>query len=59
MKEHESTLPWGSEVKNCVPTYFLVSNADEQNLSWKAVVTCQDQKPSPSEKCCHKGIVES
>ena len=38
---------------------FLGANADEQNLSKKVAVICQDEKPSPSEKRLHKGTLES
>ena len=53
--------PWGSEVKLIlrVATLFVGPTADEQNLSMKASVICQDEKPSPSEKRLHKGTLES
>ena len=37
--------------------FFVGSSADEQNLSKKATVICHDEKPSPSEKCLHKGTL--
>ena len=37
--------------------FFVGSSADEQNLSKKAIVICHDEKPSPSEKCLHKGTL--
>ena len=37
--------------------FFVVPNADEQQLSEKASVICQVEKPSSSEKRLHKGIL--
>ena len=39
--------------------FFVVPNIDEQHLSEKAFVICEDEKPFSSEKRLHKGILES
>ena len=39
--------------------FFVGPNADEQNLSKKATVICQDENPSSSEKRLRKGTIES
>ena len=44
---------------NCVTSFFVGPNADEQNSSKKASVICQVEKPSSSEKRLQKGIIES
>lgn len=46
-------------VENGVTNFFLVPNADEQQLSEKASAICEDEKPSSSEKRLRKGILES
>ena len=47
-------------VKNGVTIFFIGPNQeDEQHLSKEASVISQDEKPSSSEKCLHKGILES
>ena len=45
-------------VENGVTNFFLVPNADEQQLSEKASAICEDEKPSSSVKRLHKGILE-
>ena len=47
------------KIINCIATLFVGANADKQNLSKKATVICQDEKPSSSEKLLHKGTLES
>ena len=42
-----------------ISTFFVGPSADEQNLSKKATVICQDEKPSPTEKHIYKGTLES
>ena len=39
--------------------FFVVPDIDEQHLSEKASVICEDEKPFSSEKRFHKGILES
>ena len=39
--------------------FYVGPSADEQNLSKKATVICQDEKPSPTEKHLYKGTLES
>ena len=53
------TLGFRRKINNCIATLFVGPNADEQNLSKKATVICQDENPSSSEKRLHKGTVES
>ena len=38
--------------------FFVGPNADEQDLSKKAAVICQDVKASSSVKSLHKGTLE-
>ena len=55
-----SVNPWCFEAKNnCVTTLFVGPNTHEQQLSKKASVICQVEKPSSSEKRLQKGILES
>ena len=44
---------------NCVTTLFVGPNTHEQQLSKKASVICQVEKPSSSEKRLQKGILGS
>ena len=46
------TLRLRNKSNNCIATLFVGPNADEQNLSKKATVICQD------EKRLHKGVLE-
>ena len=39
--------------------FFIGPDEDEQHLSKEVSVISQDEKPSSSEKCLHKGILES
>ena len=39
--------------------FFVGPNADEQNLSKKTAVSCQDEKPSSGEQRLYKDILES
>ena len=52
------TLRLRNKINNCIATLFVGPTADEQNLSKKATVICQDEKPSSSEKHLHKGTLE-
>ena len=53
------TLGFRRKINNCIATLFVGPNADEQNLSKKATVICQDENPSSSEKRLRKGTLES
>ena len=53
------TLRLRNKINNCIATLFAGPTADEQNLSKKAAVICEDEKPSSSEKRLHKGTLES
>ena len=53
------TLRFRNKINNCIATLFVGPSVDEQNLSKKAAVICQDEKPSSSEKHFHKGTLES
>ena len=44
-------------VKNKELLYCYIC-VDEQSLSMKATVICQDEKPYPSEKRLHRGTLE-
>ena len=46
------TLRLRSKINNCIATLFVGPTADEQNLSKKPTVICQD------EKRLHKGVLE-
>ena len=45
-------------MNSCIATLFVGPTADEQNLSRKTAVVCQDENPSPSEYRLHKGTLE-
>ena len=53
------TLGLRRKINNCIATLFVGANANEQNLSKKATVICQDENPSSSEKRLRKGTLES
>ncbi|XP_073230751.1 uncharacterized protein [Porites lutea] len=56
--EYAEMYSWQDHNKRLVEQMLAISrgpSADEQNLSKKATVICQDENPPPSEKRLHKG----
>ena len=46
------------EVDKELSMFFVGPNTDEQNISKKAPVICQDEKASSSAKSLHKGTLK-
>ncbi|XP_073230764.1 uncharacterized protein [Porites lutea] len=56
--EYAEMYSWQDHCNRLVEQMLAISpgpSADEQNVSKKAIVICQDENPSPSEKRLHKG----